>query len=409
MAKPEMSSANRATLLGLLVASIFLNYVDRGSLSVAAPNLERELGLGPERMGLLLGAFFWTYALLQLFGAAGWLADRFPVGLVLSGGLLVWSASTIGTGLVSGFSAIFLMRLLLGAGESVAYPCYSQILATHFPQESRGFANALLDAGSKLGPAAGTLAGGYLLEAAGWRGMFLWLGGLSLLWLLPWWIWAPSSQTIATDRNQAGVSFRELLRHREAWGTFAGHFCGNYYWFFLLTWLPGYLVKARGYSVAGMAQTGGIAFAVVAACTVVAGWYSDRRIRAGASPTSVRKSVVVGGLLTSTLILPVAIIENETASLSLLLLACGGFGVYVSNHWAITQTLSGSRAAGRWTSVQNGVGNLSGIVAPWLTGAVVERTGSFHGAFVVSAAVALAGAVLWGCVVREVKEVEWNQ
>lgn len=404
-----MSPANRAALLGLLVASIFLNYVDRGSLSVAAPALERELGLGPEQVGLLLGAFFWTYALLQLLGVAGWLADRLPVGMVLSGGLLVWSASTLGTGLVSGFTAIFAMRLLLGAGESVAYPCYSRILATHIPQEARGFANALLDAGSKLGPAAGTFAGGYLMEAAGWRGLFLWLGGLSLLWLIPWWIWGPSSRSAVMEAASETVAFSEILRHREAWGTFAGHFCGNYYWFFLLTWLPGYLMKARGYSLAGMAQTGGGAFAVVAACTVAAGWYSDRRIRAGAPVTRVRKSVVVSGLLASTLILPVAIIENETASLALLLLACGGFGVYVSNHWAITQTLSGSRAAGRWTSVQNGVGNLSGIVAPWLTGAVVERTGSFHLAFVVSAAVALAGAVLWGCVVREVKEVEWDQ
>jgi MFS family permease len=395
-------AARRATaiLLALLVASIFLNYVDRGSLSVAAPVLEHELSLGPERMGLLLGAFFWTYALLQLIGAAGWLADRFPVGLVLSGGLLVWSAATMGTGLVSGFAALFVMRLLLGAGESVAYPCYSRILAESFPQEQRGLANSLLDAGSKLGPALGTLAGGYLLEAAGWRGLFIWLGAISLLWLIPWWIWGPSARSSEVSRAAESVPFLEILRHREAWGTFAGHFCGNYYWFFLLTWLPGYLVKARGYSLTGMAQTGGIAFAVVAACTVLAGWYSDRRIRHGATPTRVRKSIVVGGLLASTVILPVAVIENETLSLALLFAACGGFGVYVSNHWAITQTLSGARAAGRWTSVQNGVGNLSGVAAPWLTGAVVERTGSFHLAFVVSAAVALAGAVFWGWVVR---------
>jgi MFS family permease len=406
---PTLNPRAGAALLALLVASIFLNYIDRGSLSVAAPLLQHELALGPEQMGLLLGAFFWTYALLQLFGLAGWLADRYPVGLVLSAGLVLWSASTIGTGLVSGFTALFVMRLLLGAGESVAYPCYSRLLAQHVPQESRGLANSLLDAGSKLGPALGALAGGYLMEAAGWRGLFIWLGALSLLWLIPWSVWGPSSRPApASPSAQPTIPFRLILRHREAWGAFAGHFCGNYYWFFLLTWLPGYLVSARGYSTRDMAAIGGLAFAVVAASTVLAGWLSDRFIRAGASPTRVRKTVVVSGLLASTVILPVAVIQHQTASLALLLAACAGFGVYVSNHWAITQTLSGPRAAGRWTSVQNGVGNLSGIVAPWLTGAVVQRTGSFHLAFVASALVALIGACMWGIVVREVKEVSWQ-
>lgn len=404
-----MKRTGGAALLALLVASIFLNYVDRGSLSIAAPVLQKELGLGAEQLGILLGAFFWTYALLQLFGAAGWLADRYPVGLVLSGGLLVWSASTVGTGLVSGFAALFVMRLLLGAGESVAYPCYSRILASHVPQERRGLANALIDAGSKLGPALGTLAGGYLMAAAGWRGLFIWLGGISLLWLIPWWIWGPSSRSPAMESARETVAFADILRHREAWGTFAGRFCGNYYWFFLLTWLPGYLVQARGYSVVDMAKLGGVAFAVVAACTVAAGIWSDWRIRAGATPTKIRKQVVVSGLLGSTVILPVAVIQDRNASFALLLIACGAFGVYVSNHWAITQTLSGPRAAGRWTSVQNGVGNLSGIVAPWLTGAVVDRTGSFHLAFVTAAAVAFSGAIMWGWVVREVKEVRWKQ
>jgi MFS transporter, ACS family, D-galactonate transporter len=102
------------------------------------------------------------------------------------------------------------------------------------------------------------------------------------------------------------------------------------------------------------------------------------------------------------------VIEDMTASLVLLLIACMSFGVYVSNHWAITQTLSGPLAAGRWTSIQNGVGNLSGIVAPWLTGVVVERTGSFHLAFVVAAAVALTGAMMWGVVVGPVATVRWR-
>jgi sugar phosphate permease len=142
-----MTPAQRL-LVGLLVASIFLNYIDRSNLSLAAPVMQQEFGLSPAALGSLFAAFFWTYALLQLVGISGWLADRFPVGLVLAGGLFVWSAATIFTGVLSGLPALFAARLLVGAGESVAYPCYSRIFASAIPSEHRGVANALLDAAS---------------------------------------------------------------------------------------------------------------------------------------------------------------------------------------------------------------------------------------------------------------------
>src|SRR5215471_4927696 len=138
------------TVLLLLVASVFLNYIDRSNLSLAAPIMQKEFSMSARTMGALFGAFFWTYALCQLFGIAGWLADRFHVVLVLAGGLFLWSAATILTGALSGFSALFAVRLLVGAGESVAYPCYSRIFATEIPSHHRGLANALIDAGSKL-------------------------------------------------------------------------------------------------------------------------------------------------------------------------------------------------------------------------------------------------------------------
>ncbi len=400
---------NRAErwILALLVTSIFINYVDRGSLSIAAPLLEKELSLSPIQLGQLLAAFFWTYALCQLFGLAGWLADRYPVGLVLAGGLLVWSAATVATGLVTGFTALFTARLLLGAGESIAYPCYSRILATDYPQESRGLANALLDAGSKLGPALGTVLGGILLARTGWRIFFIVLGAASLLWLIPWFKWMPRRYSSHT-RDTGGPGIGRILRCGTAWGTFFGHFCGNYFWFFLLTWLPSYLVKERGYSIEGMAAVGSVAYLTIAAATVTAGWFSDRLIARGTDLTRVRRSFAVGGLACSSVILPVAVVEERTAAIALLLLSCACFGVYTSNHWAMIQTLAGPRAAGRWTSLQNGVGNLAGIAAAWFTGFVVQTTGRFYLGFVTASAIALFGAALWWITVRQVKEIEWE-
>jgi ACS family D-galactonate transporter-like MFS transporter len=396
-------------LLVLLVVSIFINYIDRSNLSIAAPIIERELSLSPVQIGWLFSAFFWTYALVQLFGVAGWLADRFPVGWVLAGGYFLWSAATIVTGLVSGLPALFLARLMLGAGESVAYPCYSRILATDIPPHHRGLANALIDAGSKLGPALGSFVGAMLVSSIGWRVFFVALGVGSLVWLIPWWVWMPRSHESMRKQTGRGPSVRRILRCRSAWGTFLGHFCGNYFWFFLLTWLPTYLVKERKYSMEGMGRISTMAFLAIATATIVAGWISDRWILAGGSPTRVRKTIMMSGLGFSTVILPVALIDDVTWSITLLFISCIAFGTYASNHWATTQTLAGPLAAGRWTSLQNGVGNLAGIAASWLTGEIVERSGSFHLAFIAAALVVLTGAAMWGFVVGPVKEIEWEK
>jgi MFS family permease len=403
-----MTQAERL-LLSLLVASIFLNYIDRSNLSLAAPAMQQEFGLSTASLGSLFSGFFWTYALLQLVGVSGWLADRFPVGLVLAGGLFVWSAATAVTGALSAIPALFAARLLVGAGESVAYPCYSRIFAASIPSEHRGVANALLDAASKLGPALGTLIGGALLERVGWRLFFVVLGVASLAWLVPWLAWMPRLPVAEAGAPSRAPRTIEILRARPAWGAFLGHFCGNYFWFFLLTWLPTYLVKERGFPMGRMVRVASIVYFAIAAATVCAGWISDRWIGAGATPTRVRKTIVMGGLAGSTIILPVALVRDHAVAIALLFAASMAFGAYTSNHWAITQTLAGPRAAGRWTSLQNGVGNLSGIVASWLTGLVVEHMRSFVLSFAIAAAIAIAGALCWGIVVEEVEPVAWQK
>src|SRR5262245_14224219 len=126
-------------LLGLLVFSVWLNYLDRGNLGVAAPVLAPELGLDGKRMGLLLSAFFWTYAGLQPL--AGWIADRVNVYRLYAAGLAVWSLAVVGMGFSGGLVSLLLWRLLLGAGESVAYPAYARLFAEGVPEERRGWAN----------------------------------------------------------------------------------------------------------------------------------------------------------------------------------------------------------------------------------------------------------------------------
>ena len=166
----------------LLTVSVAINYLDRGALSVAAPLIINDLSLSPAQMGLLFSAFFWSYSSFQL--VAGWLVDRFSIKWIYAGGYLIWSLATAAVGLVHGLSALLAARLLLGIGESVAYPASSKIIVRYFPEERRGLANALVDAGAKLGPGFSTLLGGLTVATYGWRAMFLFAGLASLLWLV---------------------------------------------------------------------------------------------------------------------------------------------------------------------------------------------------------------------------------
>ena len=396
-----------SAVLVLLGISVFINYIDRGNLSIAAPMLKDELRISATQLGILLSAFFWTYACLQPF--AGWLVDRLNVNWVFAGGFFLWSAATAATGLVRTFSMLFALRLLLGIGESVAYPSYSKIIALNFPEEHRGLANSVISAGLLLGPGIGLLLGGTLMGRYGWRPFFLVLGLVSLLWLPPWIKWMPRAQASSTTDTTGAPSLAEFLRLRSAWGSCVGLFCCNYVNYFLITWLPFYIVRERHFTMSTMARVGGLAYLLGACATTFSGWLSDRWIMSGATPTRVRKTFTGGGLILAGTFLGLAAATGPRTCLVMVVLGVIFFGVTSSNVWAITQTLAGPQAAGRWTGFQNFVGNLAGVVAPALTGFVVGRTGHFYWAFAILLAITIMGSLSWVYLVGPVEQVAWHK
>jgi MFS family permease len=415
---PAGMSRKEWIVVGLLVFSVLVNYVDRSNLSLAMPLLERQFAFSSLRAGELLSAFFWTYALVQVLGIAGWLTDRYSAGWVLMGGYLLWSLAMACLGLAPSYFALFALQLVLGMGESVAYPCYSRIFAA-MPQEHRGRANAFIDAGTKLGPAAGAFLGGMVLVHYGWRVLFLVFGIGALVWIVPWYFAMPRGEAAesqrAIEREQekssdgSGPSILKMLRLRCAWGAFIGHFCGNYFYYLVLAWLPTYLVQEEHLSIRAMSRLTAAVFLLIASTTVLAGWISDRLIARGKSPTAVRLTVVAGGQAVASVLLALTVVHGHPLiALGLLAIACIGHGGYASNHWAIAQTLAGPKMAGRWSSLQNGFANFSGIAAPWLTGLIVQTRGSARLAFAITGAVALVGAASWIFLVRRIEPVQWD-
>jgi MFS family permease len=393
-------------LLGLMV---LINYIDRGALSTAAPQIREEMGFDAGQMGILLSAFFWTYVPFQ--PVTVWLAEKINTYRVLALSLVVWAAATALTGIAHGFMALLALRLVLGVGESAAFPCSSKLFGLHLPAARMGFASALLGVGIGVGPAFGTFVGGNIIAEQGWRMSFVLFGLLSLVWLIPW-LFATrnlSRDATAAVHAEDPAPFPEMMSKLRLWGSTFGHHFGLYGFYFMVTWLPSYLEKAQGFTVVQMATTAGEIWLTFAAANIIAGVISDRLIKSGVSITWARKPFLVGGpLLVCAALLACAFGDRQVA-LAGLFVGMFGMGVQTPNIYASAQSMGGPRGAGRWVGFMNAIGNIAGIIAPIVTGFIVKETGSFYSAFIAAGAAAVLCALCWGLLVWRIDEVEWVQ
>ena len=393
-----------APALVLLALCVLINYVDRGNLSIAAPAVQAEFKLSARQLGILLGAFFYTYMAMQF--VVGWLVDRFEVDYVIAAGYFLWTFSTAATGLVRGFAMLLAMRLLLGIGESVAFPSCSKILANNLEEKERGFANGLLMAGIRLGPAIGTFIAGPLIVKHGWRPAFIALGLVGLPWLPAWFKWMPERRHVQSAKY-AGPNTLAIISQRSFWGAAIGHLSVNYIFYFMLTWLPTYLKNARGLSMQEMVRAAGIYYLVDATSAGVTGWVADFWMRRGGSATLVRKAIMgIGNVIAIMATTGLALAGRDTY-FAWLLAAGVGVGMMGVGVFAYAQTLAGPLAAGKWTGLQNGVGNFAGVIGPTLTGFVVGKTGSFLAPFAITVAVLILGLAAWVVIVGPLEEVNW--
>src|SRR6266581_3380663 len=389
----------------LLVLSVLINYIDRGNLSIAAPLLKDELGLSASQLGILFSAFFWTYTVMLFL--CGWFIDRFDVNRVLALGFLLWSLATTATGVVHGFTILLAMRLLLGIGESVAFPCYSKILAQNLPEHRRGFANGAIIAGMKCGPVVGTLGAGVLMANYGWRPVFIGVGLISLVWLPAWVKWMP--RTTASAHSGVCPRVIDILRQRSFWATAAGGFCLAYPLYFMITWLPFYLAHEQHLSMRDMVNTAALYYAVDAAAALVTGWMTDFWIRRGSVAGIVRKSAMALGWTMAAIGFVGCSSAGPRSFLGWLMVTGVGCGIGNSGIWAFSQTLAGPDAVGRWTGLQNGFANLAGVVGPALTGFIVDWTGHFRVAFLITAGACLLSAVSWVFLMGRLEQVVWTR
>jgi MFS family permease len=378
----------------LLAALVLLNYVDRGAVGIAAPKLKDELGLTAAQFGLAVSAFAWIYAPAQF--AVGWLSDRFCVYRMIAAGLAIWSVATFLTGFAGGLGMLVMLRLALGVGEGVAFPAASKIIARHVSGERRGIANGAVAASLYWGPALGTFAGGLILTFYGWRWIFFVFGSLTLLWLIPWLSasrpqWASYAKGSGND-----VPLAQVMRNRTVWLMGIGHFANTYGFYFLLAWLPLFLVTVRGLSILQMTAMTTVAYIIQGFGALAWGWLSDRLVASGWDEGRLRKGLMCMYMLVSAVaILGIGFSESPTSIFVWMVVTALFSGIGGINCYAISQIYAGPAAAGTWVGVMNGVGNTSGIIGPIIAGLLIQNTGSYMAAFVASAAIVGLGGIWW--------------
>jgi MFS family permease len=396
-----------ATRLVLLVTTaLFINYIDRGNLSIAASLIQDELHLSATELGVLSSVFYYSY--VALMAPAGWLAERVGAKLMLGAGLALWSLATFLTGFTTSFTMLLVLRLLLGVGECVAFPCASKLLAHAVEVGRLGIANGVVSFGYLLGPAVGTLLGGLLMARFGWRPVSLVFGALSALWLLPWRgvvIGPPARSEVSAG---AAPALSQILGQRALWGAALGLFSANYSFYFMLAWLPYYLVKARGFSVETMALIASWAYLLNAVAALGTGWLTDRWIRAGRSPSGVYRGIMVLNHVGAVLCMGGMVVLPPAAAIATLFAYETLAGIASPGLFAIPQIFAGPKAAGRWIGVHNTIGGIAGFVAPLLTGVLVDRTGRFSSAFLVAAAMSAVGLIGWLVVMPRIAPVRWQ-
>jgi MFS family permease len=408
-ALPGISNTRRWLLVGLLAVAALINYLDRATLSVALPLIAADLALNPTAKGLVLSAFFWSYALLQI--PVGLLADRWSLRWLYAGAFALWSVACGLTGAVGGLAALILVRIILGVGESVYLPSSVKLVSTLFPSRDRGLPNGVLESGTRLGLALGAPLVAWLTVRYGWRAMFFLVGFLALFWLLPWVLAFPSPYpSLAVDsreeeRTLQGPCPWQLTLDRNLLGCCLGFFCYGYYQYLLVTWLPDYFVRVRHFTLLEAGAYASLTYLVWAVSAPLGGWASDRLIRRGWKESRVRKGVLTAAFSTGLLLIPAALVAKPASAVPLVM-AASLVGGSAPNLLAIFQGCAPRGQVGAWMGMGNFIGNFGGVLSPLLTGILISRTGSYFPGFALAPLVLMAGLLAFWFIVGELKPLE---
>ena len=389
-------SNRRWVVLALVFFGILISYIDRGNLSIAAAALMRDFSLPPSSMGVLLSAFFWTYAAFQI--PAGALVDRFGIRRTYAGAFLLWSLASASIALSRGMADVLVSRMLLGFGEAVGPIASLSFIRRNFAGADQGLPTAIYIAGQNFGPALGTLLGAQLLDSMGWRFLFAITGLGALVWLPFWWFMAPRDTATAhpapqVDAPKPAIPWGLVLRSRTVWMMQLCIFLTSYYWYFVLTWVPTYLTSSRGFSTTEMGRVLSLPLFIMAIVNIIAGKSADRLASRSGRVFQVRVAFAVVGFAGSSSLLLLLALPGREWAMPVLLLAMCFTGVGNTNYWSMAQHAPPAYMVGRTIGFLNTISQIAGATAPLITGWILGPQKDFQVAIALAGAAPLLAAV----------------
>ena len=412
-----MRKQRRYGVYGGLFIIMFVSYLDRVNLSVAATSIAQTYRLSPIDMGYVFSAFLWTYLVCLI--PLGLIADRFGGRTVTYMSLGLWSVAGIWTGLSTSYASLFASRLVLGVGEAAAYPAGATTIRDWAPAEERGIASAFLNCGAHAGLCVGSIAVGALITAFGWRESFYITGALGLVLSVIWFAlyrrpevasWLSSDERehiLATRRDNvqdapgptdmaSGIAMlKGLLCSPTMLALALTQGCAGYTLYLFMTWLPNYLAASRGLDVLKTGFVAAIPYGTAAVLGLGLGWLSDRLLRHSGKGAADRRKLIAVALLLSSIILITPFVTSVWLIIGLFSLSLACVATAMGMTIALTtDLLTDGRCNGVAISILIMGGNLFGTAAPIITGYIVASTGGFSGAFVIAGVLLLGGALI---------------
>jgi MFS family permease len=379
----------RYTMLGFALGTMALAYVDRVAIAMSSASIKSDLALSDSQLGYVFSAFTLAYAIFEV--PSGWLADRFGARRMMTRIVLWWSAFTAATAAARAFLPLVAVRFLFGMGEAGVLPTLTSAFRRWLPARERGRAFGLTIAAAALGTAVAQPIVGAMLERFSWRESFVAFGALGSLWAIAWYWWmrddprehaAVNAAEIAVigppaQAPHARVPWKRLVRSRNLIVVCAMYFCAIYGWYFFMTWLPQYLVRARGFDLAQTKWLAAAPWVAIALGCFLGGLLSDSRVRRKGLRVGLTRPGSIGLPLAALAIVAAIATPSGLAAAVFLSLAAGLAALGIASAWSTCLAIGG-RHGGVVSGAMNMCGNLGGTVCPVVFGQSLDRLGSWN-------------------------------
>ncbi|MCM3676092.1 MFS transporter [Peribacillus simplex] len=421
----ETSKKFRWTIVCWLLIGGIINYLDRTNLSIATPEIMKDLGFSKTDIGLLGAIFSWVYASMQL--PAGWLIDKYGAKRVYFVSIILWSVATALTGMANTLVMFIIARIFLGIGEAPTWPTGAKITSEWFPKKERGLATGFWDSASKWGPAISPPILIFLMVTFGWRGLFFATGLIGIIFGVIFlifyrspeksrklteeeWNYISSDHEEDNEKEKEKIKWGTLFTYRTVWGLILGYFCTIWIWNIFLVFLPLYLIETYHISLTELGVYASIPYLGGVFGNIFGGYLTKKMVDRGmASPMNSKRILIsTSAILTAVVVVILPFVHSIIFTVALMTLAICFISSITGGSWALAADVSPTSVVASTSAIMSFGGYFGGAFSPIVAGMIVDTTGSYTLAFISGGIIAGCAALCFWGIVKKPIEVRTN-